>query len=262
MTTRILSLLIAGVTALAVPTGAAMAASADPDHPDLTGFWEIPYTPIPPQRQATPFEQEMIDALPAGTLLLADSGLKEFPPGDFGGLKVTNAARDHAAKYDIESQRDAATTCEPPSIIYAMQGPFPMEIFQGRDMVVIKMEYYDQVRIIPIDPKNDPDDWPDSTVGHSVGHWDGDTLVVRTNHISAATMLNNGLDHSNHMQLTENIRLSPDGKTLAIMQIYEDPEVFEGRAARIIPLHRRDDHVYPYACDPSYGVAVEEREKK
>ena len=41
--------------------------------------------------------------------------------------------------------------CLPPSIVYAMQGPFPMEIHQASELIVIKLEYYDMVRIIFMD---------------------------------------------------------------------------------------------------------------
>jgi hypothetical protein len=141
-----------------------------------------------------------------------------------------------------------------------MQGPFPMEIFQGRDLIVIKMEYFDVVRIIFMNESEHPADWPHSVSGHSIGRWEGDTLVVDTAYIEAATFLNNGLDHSADLHLTERFRLSPDGQKLLVLQEYEDPAVFAGRAARLIPLDKGEGHVYPYACDPSYGAAIESRE--
>jgi hypothetical protein len=201
----------------------------------------------------------MLDQLPTGTLLLADSGLVEFPPGEFGGLTVTEAAKAKADTYDIESQRAVGTTCQPPSIIYSMQGPFPLEIFQGRDLIVIKMEYFDVVRVIFMNETTHPADWPHSVTGHSIGRWDGDTLVVDTAFIQESTMLNNGLDHSNDLKLVERFKLGDDGKSLVLTQEYEDPAVFAGRAARLIPLDKMEGHVYPYACDPSYGAAIESR---
>lgn len=229
--------------------------------PDFSGYWMISFGPIPPSRPASAFEQQMLDSLAADTLLLADSGLVEFPPGEFGGLQVTEAARTKAASYDIETQRQVSTTCQPPSIIYSMQGPFPIEIFQGRDLIVMKMEYFDVVRVIFMNETEHPGDWPHSVSGHSIGHWDGDTLVVETTHIQSATFLNNGLDHSDDITLTERFALSEDGKSLVILQEYEDPAVFAGKAARLIPLDRDEGHVYPYACDPSYGAAIENREQ-
>jgi hypothetical protein len=248
--------------ALAALLACTVAASAHAEA-DLSGYWLTAYGQIPPVRKATAPEQALINLLPKGTLLLADSGLKEFPPGDFGGLEVTPEYKARADKYDIEIQRSVSTTCRPPSIIYSTQGPFPIEIFQGKDLIVIKMEYFDVVRIIFMNEKTHPKEWPSSVTGHSIGHWEGDTLVVDTVHISSATFLNNGLDHSDNMHLFERFRVSPDGKELMITQEYDDPEVFKGHAARFIPMNKGKptDHVYPYDCDPSYGNAIEERTK-
>ena len=229
--------------------------------PDLSGYWMISFGAVPPNRPATAEEQLMIDALAPDVLLLSDSGLPELPPGETGGLRLTERAQQEAASYDIESQRQVSTTCRPPSIIYSMQGPFPMEISQGRDLIVIRMEYFDVVRVIHLNETTHPDDWPHSVSGHSIGHWEGDTLVVDTTHIQASTMLNNGVNHSDDMHLSERFRLADDGQTLLITQVYEDPAMFEGLAARLIPLNRMEGHVYPYDCDPSYGAAIEEREQ-
>lgn len=226
--------------------------------PDLSGYWMISFGPIPPGRAASSFEQSVLDTLDKETLLLADSGLVEFPPGEFGGLNITAKARAEAATYDIETQRHVGTTCQPPSIIYSMQGPFPIEISQGRDLIVIQMEYFDVVRIIHMNKSTHPENWPHSVTGHSIGHWEGDTLVVDTVNIQASTMLNNGLNHTEDLHLTERFAMGPDGN-LVILQVYEDPAVFSGKAARLIPLSKSDDHVYPYACDPSYGAAIDNR---
>jgi hypothetical protein len=231
--------------------------------PDMSGYWMISFGPIPPQRPATPDEQAMIDALPEGTILLADSGLREFPEGDYGGMPITEAARQKAGTYDPSVQVELGSTCQPPSIIYSMQGPFPIEIYQGRDLVVIKMEYFDVVRVIHLSQDAHPEDIPSTVSGHSIGHWEGDTLVVDTVAIKASTFLNNGLDHTEGMHLIEHFRLSEDGQKLFIMQEYEDPAVFAGRSARIIPLDKggEGDVVWPYDCDPSYGAAIESREQ-
>ena len=231
--------------------------------PDLSGYWMISFGPIPPQREATAEEQAMIDALPSGTLLLADSGLREFPEGDFGGMQITEAARQHAATYDPSVQVELGSTCQPPSIIYSMQGPFPMEIYQGRDLIIIKMEYFDVVRIIHMNMESHPNNLPATVSGHSIGRWEGDTLVVDTVGIRESTFLNNGLDHTENMHLVEHMRLSEDGETLLITQLYEDPDVFTGRSARLIPLNKGgiDDVVWPYDCDPSYGAAIDSRDQ-
>jgi hypothetical protein len=78
-------------------------------------------------------------------------------------------------------------------------GPFPMEIHQGTELIVMKLEYYDMVRIIFMDKRGHPEKVPHSKVGHSVGHWEGATLVVDTVKVSASTITNNGLNHSDNV---------------------------------------------------------------
>ena len=136
-----------------------------------------------------------------------------------------------------------------------MQAPFPMEIYHGADMIVFKMEYYDMYRIVFLDGREHPPaDAPNSKAGHSIGHWEGETLVVDTSHMSSATFMNNGFSHSDDIHMTDKFRLSPDRGTLWLTQMYEDPAVFAGVAARYMAWTLRPgEYVYPYECDPSYG---------
>ncbi|MCP5143375.1 MAG: hypothetical protein H6978_00970 [Gammaproteobacteria bacterium] len=229
--------------------------------PDLSGYWMISYNRQPPAREATAEEQALLDLLPPTAVLLEDSGLFEFPPGVYGGLAVHAAIAEAARDYDPEVQRSVSTTCVPPAIDYGMQGPFPLEIFQGQDMVVIKMEYFDQVRIVFMNSEH-PADWPHSTTGHSIGHWEGDDLVVDTTFLKSSTLFNNGVEHSEDFHLVERFRLSKNGNTLFITQLFDDPAIFDGMGARLIPLNREEGHVYPYECDPTYGIAVENRQRR
>jgi hypothetical protein len=238
----------------------AAAPQAEGEHPDLSGYWMISFGPMAPNRPATPLEQSLLDKLMPDSVLLGDSGLVEFDPGNYGGLRVLPDVAASVADYDPEVQRSVATTCLPPSIAYAMQGPFPMEIFQSGDLVVIKMEYYDQIRLIFLNEDSHPGDWPPSRAGHSIGRWEGDELVVNTKLLQPSTLFNNGLDHSDAFELTERFRLSDDGKQLAVTQEFSDPAVFDGTGARVFTLDRGEGHVYPYDCDPSYGAAIQSRE--
>jgi hypothetical protein len=133
-----------------------------------------------------------------------------------------------------------------------MQAPFPMEIYQGRDLVVFKMEYMDMMRVIFMDGRaHPPETAPHSKSGFSTGRWEGDTLVIETSHIAPGTFMNNGFNHTDALRMTERYRLSPDGTTLSAVQIYDDPGTFEGTAARYMAWTRRPgDFVYPYDCYP------------
>jgi hypothetical protein len=216
----------------------------------LSGFWMAKFVD-------EPHGQELIDALPKGTHLLTDTfSVPELPLGDFGGLKVTQRAIDEARKFDPKDQRGRAGACVAQSLTYVMQAPFPMEVYATPQLIVFKMEYYDMVRIVFLDGRKHPGpDAPHTKAGHSIGHWEGNDLVVDTTHVASATLFNNGFNHSDDIHVVERFRVSPDGKTLWITQQYEDPAVFEGRAARYMAYSRGPDdgYVYPFDCDPGYA---------
>jgi hypothetical protein len=243
---------------LLVAAGPARAAEAVPD---LSGYWMITFDPLPPHRDPTPLEQTLIDAMADDAVILGDAGLPEFSPGDYGGLEIHDAALAALEGYDPDLQRTVSNTCKPPGLIYSMQGPFAIEIFQADSLIVVKMEYYDAVRIIFLDDTEHPDDWPLSSAGHSIGHWDGETLVVDTARLEPATLFNNGLEHTDGVRLIERFKLSEDRQTLVVTQEFEDPAVFAGRGARVLSLERGEGHVFPYDCDPAYGLAIETRER-
>ena len=215
--------------------------------PDLSGYWG-------PGRGAKP-DPARVKALPPNTVVLADAGAVEFPVNEFGGLRVKPAAREAAARWKPEDDMHISRVCLPPSIVYSMQGPFPMEIHQSSDLIVMKLEYYDLVRIIFMDGRDHPAAAPHSKVGHSVGRWEGSTLVVDTVKISESTITNNGLNHSDQVRVIERFWLSPDGRTLFGLQEFEDPEVLENRGARFMAWDRvPGEFVLPYECDPSFGL--------
>ena len=251
------ALFLLAVAILCAP-GAAAYGQATDGH-GISGFWSPSFGATPPRRAPTPTEAALMESFPAGTVVLADVGATEFPPGDYGGLDIHDELIDAAKSYDPESQTTVALTCKPPGLIYSMQGPFPMEIFEGRDMIVVKLEYFDLVRVIFMNETKHPDDWPHSQTGHSFGRWDGDTLVVDTARLSSGTLFNNGVNYSEDVHLVERFRLADD-RTLVVTQQFEDPGSFSGTAARVISFSRGNDHVYPYDCDPSYGLSMDSRE--
>jgi hypothetical protein len=227
-------------------TGAAAAAAAPAAHPDLSGFWNLDIR--------IPRDPELMGKVAPNTAFLDDTGPVEFPAGNFGGLKLTPAAQEAARNWNPYDQLTVENACKPPSIVYAMQGPFPIEIFQSEAFVVIKLEYYDLVRIIFLDGRQAEPDYPNSKVGFSSGHWEGSTLVVETSHLEPATITNNGLDHTENVKVLERFRLGADGQTLLSTQEFEDPAVIENRGVRFIAWRKQPgQHVFPYECDPGFA---------
>ena len=244
---RLAPALLAVAALLGDPLAAqAPAAGARTARPDLSGFWDLSMRVAP--------DKTLLDDLPANAVMLHDTGPVELPAGDFGGLKIKPPALAAARAWKPADDMTVENACKPPSIIYAMQGPFPMEIYQGTELIVMKLEYYDMVRIIFMDGRKPPAEAPHSKTGYSVGHWEGSTLVVETTHLEAATITNNGLSHSEDVRVIERFRLGEDGQTLLSTQQFEDPRVLDAPGARFIAWKRKPGHfVNPYDCDPSFA---------
>lgn len=238
--------MLGGLVTLAMLAPTALPAQDGPR--DLGGFWSVAF-------EREPSGAVLVDELPDDAVLIDDTGGGELGAGEFGGLTLTERALEEVENYDYQNELLRENTCVPPSAAFYMQAPFPMEIYAGRDLIVFKMEYFDMVRVVFLDGRDHPPaDAPHSKSGHSVGYWDGDTLVVDTTHLAPSTFMNNGFTHTEDLHMVERFRLSPDGQTLWATQLYEDPDTFEGLAARYMAWTcMPGEYVYPYGCDPSYG---------
>ena len=245
--------LAAAVAALAVVSAPAAQAAA---HPNLSGYWEL-------KRKLPPADPALKAKVAPNTVEVPDAGAAELGAGDFGGLKLTPEALARAKAWKPQDDMTIAKACQPPTIIYALQGPFPIQIEQGTELIVMHLEYYDMVRVIHMDRRTHlPADAPDSKVGDSIGHWEGDTLVVDTTHLEPATITNNGLFHSNKAHVIERFKLSPDGKTLLASQEFEDPEALLNRGVRYLAWDKREgQYIYPYDCDPTFVLNYGARAK-
>jgi len=231
--------------ALLLAPVAAMAQSA----PDFSGFWG-------PDMSGAPDDAELLKQLPPNTVVIHDSGVPEFGRMEFGGLKLKPDALAKAEAWNPEDEMTISRVCQVPSIVYSVQGPFPFEVHQTPELIVFRYEYFDQVRLIFMDGRDHPGpDAPHSKMGHSIGRWEGDELVIDTTHILPSTITNNGLDHGPNIHMTERYRLSEDGTKLIALQWFSDPEVLENNGARYIAWNKRPGQsVYPYDCDPSFAL--------
>jgi hypothetical protein len=223
--------------------------------PDLEGYW------WPARGAGGERMPELTSRLPADGAAIRDLGTPSRTGGDFGDLDVKPAARAAAMAWNPMDAETVSNVCKPPSIVYGMPGPFPFEIYQTDEMIVFRLEYYDQTRIIFLDGRPHPGpDYPHTTVGHSIGHWEDDVLVIDTTHLAASTIMANGLMHSDDAHLVERFRLTDDGRYLHWTQVLEDPQVLNNHGVRYGIVERQEGYVYPYDCDPAYGQSLQQRE--
>lgn len=223
-------------------------AAAQDAPPDLSGFWG----PVFDLGKPAP---DMLAKLPDNTVLVEDTGVVEFPRGEYGGLELTAEALARAEEWNPEDDMTLARVCLPPSIVYALQGPFPFEIVQTPELIVIRYEYFDQTRLVFMDEREVGEDYPKSKMGFSTGRWEGNELVIETSHIAASTITNNGLDHSDDIRMVERYRIDPDSGRLVATQWFSDPQTIANNGVRWIEWEKREgQHVYPYECDPSFAL--------
>jgi hypothetical protein len=101
-----------------------------------------------------------------------------------------------------------------------------MEIIQKPKQMTIIAEWMGQVRRIYLDGRPHPED-PDPTFnGHSIGHWEGKTLVVDTVGLRDDTMFDqSGVRHSDKLHIVERFTLI-DANTLQDELTADDPVAF------------------------------------
>ena len=145
-------------------------------------------------------------------------------PGEEVSLTRYGAERYKANNY----AKSPANTCMPYGVTRAMHSTDPQQWVQTPAMLVFLYEQMSHYRIIYMDARPhaaDAQDFP-SWMGHSIGRWEGDTLVVDTIGIDDRSWLDSpDLEHSDKMHLVERFR-KVDGNTIHVTMTVEDPVFF------------------------------------
>lgn len=124
------------------------------------------------------------------------------------------------------TDEDPLNLCQPPGIPRLMNLAFPFEIVQTPKVVYFLMEYDQHVRRVFIDGKHLENADP-TWHGHSIGHWEGRTLVVDTVGFNEDTWLDmRGHLHSDALHVIERFTLSDDGKSLKHEVTIDDPKMY------------------------------------
>jgi hypothetical protein len=108
--------------------------------------------------------------------------------------------------------------------IYSM--PMPFRIIQLPNEVIFLHEAFRGIRIVPTDGRPHPPDVDPAYLGDSVGHWEGDTLVIDVRSFNDRTWLGYGATHhTDQLQITERLtRTGPE--TISYEAVVTDPGVF------------------------------------
>ena len=181
--------------------------------------------PRPVARRTDIFGTWMLAPMP-GRLTSGPQPMIEF---------LTPAGRKAVAGYD-PFKDDPTFRCDPVGIRRAWGAPgTPLEIIRDGKDVVIRHEWMDVRRVVHVDMKDHPKDARRSSLGHSIGHFEGDTLVIETGSYAAGVVNQyveqpgqptRGLLHSAALTTVERLRFDAARQRVILEVDMSDPEYF------------------------------------
>ncbi|MGU7771571.1 hypothetical protein ACV229_15480 [Burkholderia sp. MR1-5-21] len=196
----------------------------------LDGVWRIAH----PQTQLAPADGKPI-------------------PFNAEGRKAFDENEAAAAKGDYAFDL-TMSKCDSPGQPRLMVTPLPFAVYQRGSMVTIVYQWNRLFRQINIgNPLTNPivgDGWKDfrTKQGLSEGHWEGDTLVVKTTGLSGETLLDNRLPTSDELTLTEHLRLRGENALEDRITI-NDPQHFTRPWDTVVTYQRQSEDLLPFRED-------------
>jgi hypothetical protein len=214
---------LAALLAATVLSGAARAA----DTPDLSGiYWATEYHP-------------KIQLVGGGDLPLTAKGKAAYEK-NMAGLKDGSIV-DNARKL-----------CVPDGLPRVLANPYPFEIINGPPgQTTIIYELSHQVRAIGMDkplPEEELIAFP-AFNGHSVGHFEGDTLVIENAGFNEKTFIDaTGAPHTDEMRVLERIRKVSPTQLEDVVTIHDPDYYTRDWQARFVYTLRNDLRIEDYVC--------------
>jgi Family of unknown function (DUF6152) len=173
---------------------------------------------------------------------------------------LTPAGEKAVAAYD-PFKDDPTFRCDPVAIRRVWGAPgTPLEIVRDGDNVVLHHEWMDVRRVIHMNTKDHPRNGSRSSLGHSIGHMEGDTLVIETANYSAGVLNQyveqpgqptKGLLHSAALTSVERLHLDAARQRLVVEIDLADPEFFKQPFPRSTNEYAASDlKIEPFNCSP------------
>ncbi len=163
---------------------------------------------------------------------------------------------DPADSWEDRSLGERCLTRGAPKLPSAYNNNF--QIVQTPKYVAIMQEMIHETRIIPLDGRPHVDKTIHLWLGDSVGHWDGNTLVVDTTNYSDKIIFNpinccRGAGANLHI-IERFTRVDAD--TIDYQYTVDDPTTYTKPWTVAIPMSKAEGPIYEYAChEGNYGMA-------
>ena len=221
----------------------AMPRTAD-GKPDFTGIWQA-MNAANWDLQAHAARHGPVVALGAAFSVPAGIGVVE-------GNEIPYLPAAAAKKKDNEENwlaRDPEIKCYLPGVPRMMYMPYPIQIVQGQDTILMASEFASASRTIRMNSKEKSP--TDSWMGWSIGRWEGNTLVIDVTDQSDQTWFDRaGNFHSEELKVVERYTLA-DRNTINYEATMEDAKVFSRPWKISMPLYRhleKNAQVMEYKC--------------
>jgi Family of unknown function (DUF6152) len=254
---------------------------------EVRGPLAAPKTNRPPRRPTgepnlagdwAPVQQVMVNAKGTGGGLVPLNQLPEYDSGErkgggagarrappngprlYGGTELTDAGTKAAA--DFKREDTPRFHCESTSILFDWTFDGPVNrITQNKDTIVLEYGQFGLKRTVYLNAKEHPAHIKPTRSGHSIGHWEGDTLVVDTVGFLPG-YLNTPVKNSEQLHVVE--RFSFDPKTSALTRSYsaEDPVYLKGKYTGSDVIYPADAPYNPGKCQDLNFIDYSKQQKK
>ena len=199
--------------------------------PNLNGIWQTMNTA----------NWDLLTHGPAMAPVVAMGAQAATPPG-LGVVEgneipyLPAAAKIKEENYAKRLALDPETKCYLPGVPRATYMPYPFQILQSAQSLMIAYEYAGAARNINMGKPKEPP--TDSWMGWSNGHWEGDTLVVDVIGLNDSTWFDRAGDfHSDSLHVIE--RYTPvSADTIQYQATIDDPKTFSRPWKISMPLYR------------------------
>ena len=160
----------------------------------------------------------------------------------------------------VAETNDPVYECLPSGTPRIYAHPSPFEIVQTSDRILILYEWMNLNRHIYTDGREHREGRPASWMGESVGHWDGDTLVIESVNFNDRTWVDRrGLPHSEELRVVERIRRDGDDGLTIDITVHDPVAYTEPWSARRI-FSRTDWRIEENVCSDNQSFTDFEQE--
>jgi hypothetical protein len=191
--------------------------------PDFSGVWEHPFVPD--------MEVNNKNQQGAGPLPFTPEGAATFKKFDAG-------------KFDYTGR------CLPMGLTRLMNSPFPIQIIQSNKEIAFLFEAWSTFHVVPLDGRKHPEDLEPQWNGLSYGRWEGDTLVIESDHFNDRSNLDTvGHPHSNQLRVVQRFTRTDDKHFTYEINI-TDPKMFTKPWKNVRTFTLRPDwEILEYSCE-------------